>query len=65
MLVTVNGQQFNTDSLKGYDEQKFVAAFQGKLKGDLKNTWKQVKKHIEPPTEKKKTFRKSKKAAIK
>ena len=63
MLVTVQGQQFNTDSLKGYDEQMFVAAFKGKLKGDINEAWKQVKKHIEPPQEKKKTFRKKKKAA--
>ena len=63
MLITVEGQTFNTDALQGFDEQLFIDSFKGKVKCDIQKAWKHVKKHIEPPKEKKKTFKKKQKAA--
>ena len=60
MLITVQGQTFNTDALVGFDEQLFVESFKGKVKCDIHVAWKQVKKHIEPAQEKVKTFKKKK-----
>ena len=51
MIVTVEGQQFNTLALARFDEQMFVESFRGKVKCDINEAWKQVKKHIEPPLE--------------
>ena len=62
MLVTVEGQTFNTDALVGFDEQKFVESFKGKVKCDIQKAWAHVKQHIEQPL-KKKTTRKKKKAS--
>jgi hypothetical protein len=61
MIVTVEGQSFNTDALKGFDEQMFVESFRGKVKCDIQKAWKQVKKHIEPAQQKVKTFKKKSK----
>jgi hypothetical protein len=63
MLIEVQGQSFNTESLKGFDEQMFFKAFQGKVKCDIHEAWKQVKKHIESPPKKTKPKTKRKKAA--
>lgn len=64
MLITVEGQTFNTDALKGFNEEQFKEAFRGVVKCDISKAWNQVKKHIETPPEKKKTTRKKKKAAV-
>lgn len=66
MIVTVQGQQFNTDALKGFTEEQFLEAFRGVVKCDINEAWRHVKKHVEPPQQvKKKTTntRKKKKAA--
>jgi len=61
MIVTVEGQSFNTEALKGFDEQMFVESFRGKVKCDIQKAWKQVSKHIEPAQEKKKPSKKKSK----
>ena len=49
MIVTVEGQTFNTKALNGFDEQMFIEAFRGKIKCDINKAWKQVSQHIEQP----------------
>jgi hypothetical protein len=60
MIVTVEGQSFNTEALKGFDEQLFMESFRGKVSCDIQKAWIQVSKHIEPTQEKVKTFKKKK-----
>lgn len=60
MIVTVEGQTFNTDALNGFDEQMFMEAFRGVVRCDINKAWKQVSKHIEQPVLKKKPKKKRK-----
>ena len=60
MIVTVEGQTFNTNALNGFDEQMFMEAFRGKVSCDINKAWKQVKVHIEQPQIKVKTKKKRK-----
>lgn len=63
MLITIQGQTFNTESLKGFDEETFIKSFQGKVKCDINEAWKVIKQHIDEPPKKNARSKKRKKAA--